>query len=165
MSFAPSDFLSGVIAAFRPASAGRFHRLGIDNPSAGLPIAPFLLAEIAAQPIVNVLPSPVEAPFSEISIHGLPARVLTGQVTPGASRADDVKDCIDCLSHISDPIAAAKFSGWNQAFDILPFSVGQVARVELIAHPLMISRPAETFKTRSYWWSFDETSPSPESSG
>ena len=30
-------------------------------------------------------------------------------------------------------------------FDILPFSVGQVARVELVAHPGMLPKPTDVF--------------------
>lgn len=54
-----------------------------------------------------------------------------------------IKDRIDGQAHISLTIPAAGFRGRNQTFDILPFSVGQVARVELVAHPAMLLKPAE----------------------
>jgi hypothetical protein len=43
----------------------------------------------------------------------------------------------------------ARFRGWNHAFDILPFSVGHISWVELVAHPLRVSEPTEPFKTGS----------------
>lgn len=57
------------------------------------------------------------------------------QVTPLAARAVDVKDDVNGQAHIGLTIPSAGFRGRDQAFDILPFSVGQVARVELVAHP------------------------------
>src|SRR5262249_1393459 len=62
-----------------------------------------------------------------------------------AARTVDVKDRIDGQAHIGLTLPASCFRCGNQTFDILPFSVGQVARVKLVTHPAMLPKPAEDF--------------------
>jgi hypothetical protein len=48
-------------------------------------------------------------------------------------------------AQISLPAPAAGFGRRDQGFEILPLSVGKVARVELVAHTRMLPKPTETF--------------------
>jgi hypothetical protein len=57
MSFAASGLLASIKSSFISATVGRFDRLRVDGCSARLPLAPFLLAHIAAQTIMDALPS------------------------------------------------------------------------------------------------------------
>jgi hypothetical protein len=95
--------------------------------------------------IVDSLPDACDPPGAEITIDSLPGRVLAGKVTPLATCAVDVEDRVNGQAHIGLTIPAARFRSRNQAFDILPFSVGQVIRVELVAHPAMLPKPTEDF--------------------
>jgi hypothetical protein len=63
--------------------------------------------------------------------------------------AVDVKDGFNGQAHISLTLPSAGFRGGDQAFDILPFSARQVARVKLMAHAATLSRPTETLKIPS----------------
>ena len=94
---------------------------------------------------MNPLPDSSDAPSAKVAINGLPRRVLAGQVSPLATSAVDVKDGVNSQAHISLTLPSAGFRSGDQAFDILPFSVGQVARVELIAHPAMLPKPTKDF--------------------
>lgn len=87
----------------------------------------------------------VSAPSAEVAIYGLSERILAGQVSPLATRMIDVKDHIDGQAHIGLMLPAAGFRGGDQAFYIHPFSVGQVAPVELASHPGMLPKPTEVF--------------------
>jgi hypothetical protein len=59
--------------------------LRVDDRGAGLPLTPFLFAHIAAQTIMDAPPGPFQPPFSEVSVNGLPGRILERQVALGAS--------------------------------------------------------------------------------
>ena len=78
-------------------------------------------------------------------LDGLPGRVLARHVTPRAARAQDVEDAIEDQAHIRVAWAAAGLGRRDETFDTLPFSVGEVAWVELVAHTRMLPKPAETF--------------------
>src|SRR5215467_4326012 len=145
MSFAPKDLLAGVKPALRAATIYGLDRLAVKDRRRRLPFTPLLLSYQVSQAVINPLPDSSDAPGAEVAINGLPRRVLAGQVAPLATRAVDVKDGVNSQAHIGLTLPTAGFRRGDQAFDILPFSVGQVARVELIAHPTMLPKPTKDF--------------------
>src|SRR5262249_9787905 len=124
-------------------------RLAVEEGRGRRPLAPLLLSHQVAQAVVNPLPDSIDAPDVEVAVDGLPGRVLAGQGAPQATCAVDVTDGVHGQAQIGLTLPPAGFRGRDQAFEILPFSVGQVARVEFVAHPAMLPRPTGAFKTRS----------------
>src|SRR4029453_8675048 len=145
VALAAKGLLARVVAAFGPAAISRLDALTVDDGCARLTLPPLLLAQVATQAVVNALPGPVQAPSPEVAIDGLPRRILARQGRPGTSRARQVEDGVERQAHVSLPVPAAGFGRRDKGFDILPLSVGKVAGVELIAHTLMLPKPAETF--------------------
>ena len=105
----------------------------------------FLLATQRAQAVIDTLPEAVDFPLSEIAVNGFPGRIVERQKAPGAARAVEIKDGIKDQAHISGPSSAAGFGGRDERFDKMPFLVGEVARIELVAHPGILLEPAKTF--------------------
>src|SRR6516165_1601635 len=141
MSFTPKDLLAGVKPALRGATIRGLDRLAVKDRRCRLPFTPLLLSYQVSQAVMNPRPDSSDAPSAEVAINGLPRRILAGQVAPLATCAVDVKDGVNSQAHIGLTLPTAGFRGGDQAFDILPFSVGQVARVEMIAHPTMLPNP------------------------
>jgi len=149
VSLAPVNPLASVEAALITAAIGSLDALTVEDRSRWLPLVPFLLPHPITQAVVDVLPGTREAPGAKVTVDGLPWRILARQTAPRTTRPDQVKDRIDDQARISLAFSASWFGGRNQGFDILPFSVGQVAWVELVAHTLMLSKPTGASKTRS----------------
>jgi len=145
MAFAPVDQLAGIKAALAPTTIRGLDALAVEDRGGGLSLPPFLFSDQVAQAVVNPLPDAIQAPRAEVAVDGLPRRILVRQVAPLAAGPADVKDGIDRQAHIGSAVTTAGFGRRDQSFDILPFSVGQVARVELIAHTHMLPEPTETF--------------------
>jgi len=145
MPFAPKDLLAGVITSSEASPVSGLDALTINDRSRRLGISTFFFSYIHPQTVVNLLPGSVNAPSSKVSIDGLPMWIFSGEIAPGAAGSRDIEDRINNLAHISFTVTTTGFSWRNQWFDILQLSVGQVARVELVAHTLMLSEPAEAF--------------------
>lgn len=86
----------------------------------------------------------VDAVSPELTINGLPWRIFASHEVLGAACAGHVEDRIRDLAHIWLAMTAAGFSRRNQRFDILRFSVGDVAG-ESWYNALVQSEPAESF--------------------
>src|SRR6516225_6407895 len=145
MSFTPKDLLAGVEPALGASAIRGLDRLAIDDRRRRLPLAPLLLWRQVPQTVMNPLPDSSDAPDAEVAVDGLPGRVLARQIAPLAACAVDIKDGVNGQAHIGLTIPPAGFRGGDQAFDILPFSVGQVARVEFVVHPAMLPKPTKDF--------------------
>jgi hypothetical protein len=126
--------LAGVKPAFGAAAIRGLDRPAVEDGRHRLPLASFLPSRQVTQAVMNLLPNSSDAPGARVAIDGLPGRALAGQVAPLATCAVDVKDGVNSQAHIGLTLPSARFRGGDPAFDILPFSVGQVTRVELVAH-------------------------------
>jgi hypothetical protein len=66
----------GTIVATNAANTGCPDRLAVDDACARLRLAANADAEVLAEQLVNVLPSPVQSPQAEVVIRRLPRREL-----------------------------------------------------------------------------------------
>jgi hypothetical protein len=131
--------LACIRSAFTAAASGGLHRLAIEDGRYRLWSSACLLSHKAPQPVVQALPNAKFAPRAK-AIDGWPRRIVSRQRAPRAVRLCYVENRIDRQAHIRCAISATRFGRWNQRFDILPFPVGEVAWIELVAHPAMLPK-------------------------
>src|SRR6476619_2262776 len=78
---------------------------------------------------MDFLQRAVVAPPGEVVMHRAARRQVFRNIAPLTSSAQHVHQAVDHLTHINRPLAAAALGGRQQRPDMLPFRVGQVARV------------------------------------
>src|SRR5215213_3846254 len=145
MALPARDSLAGVVATGGAAAPRRLDALTVEDGRRGLRLAPRGLPHPRAEAVVEAAPEAAVAPLPEVAVDGRPRRVLTRQVPPGAARAVKIKDGVEHQPHVSGAGTTAALGGREHRFDNMPLSVGEVAGVELVAHPRMLPQPAETF--------------------
>jgi hypothetical protein len=142
---APRHFLPRIIAAFLAAPLRRLHALRLQNRRWGPRVAPGGPPSQGTRAIVAARPHAPQPPPPDIAVDRRPRRLLPGQRAPGNAASDHRENGVEDQTHIRGSGSPPGVSGWDQGFDQMPFSVGQVARGVLGAHPPMLSQPTETF--------------------
>jgi hypothetical protein len=89
MALAPVD-LFGTIKPVVPTAIGGFEGLRVDNRSAGLAVAAFEDAEVAAQHIIDAFPGAVKTPLPEIVRDDAPGWQIIGDKPPRTAGAQDL---------------------------------------------------------------------------
>src|SRR5262245_4132591 len=145
VALASRHLLPRVIAALLAPPLCRLHALRIQNRRSGLRFAPGELPHQGTKAIVDALPHASHAPPPEIAVDSRPGRILPGQIPPCNPATDNIEKGVEDQTHIRGSGSPTGVSWWDQWFDKMPFSVGEIARVELVAHAHMLSQPTETF--------------------
>src|ERR1043165_1179516 len=76
VTLAPVDILAGVVTLLKPAVIARFNALRVQNCRRRLALTAFRETHGNAQIVVDLLPDAIATPSPEVSIDGLPRRVL-----------------------------------------------------------------------------------------
>src|SRR4029077_19386125 len=103
--------------------------LAIDNAGSRTGLGFVLLAAFDVERVMDFLQRAVVAPPGEVVMHRAARRQVFRNIAPLTSSAQHVHQAVDHLTHINRPLAAAALGGRQQRPDMLPFRVGQVARV------------------------------------
>src|SRR5215212_1677521 len=127
MALATIDLLARVIAALQSPDFGRLDALRVNNPSRWSRTATGLLPDFGAELVVDGFPSAVQPPQAEVMIDSLPLREILGQQIPADAAADQIKDGVQDLAHISGTRASAGFCFRNESLNMFVFTIGQVA--------------------------------------
>src|SRR5947209_16566008 len=98
MTLAPGYLLACIVAT-HAGSLRCLDTLTVECSRRGMFVATRTLAHLSAKRIVDTLPGSIIAPFSEVSVHTLPRRVLPWQHAPLASRHHQIQDRIDDPAH------------------------------------------------------------------
>jgi hypothetical protein len=75
---------------------------------------------------VDLLPSAVDTPLSEIVVDGRPSREVVGKQAPLATALQDVKDGVQDLTKIVDPRPSMACGGGQMRLDVVPFGIGKI---------------------------------------
>ena len=128
----------------RPPFFSAFHALAVDDARGGTGFPLRVLAALDVQRVMNAIQRAVPAPQAEVIIHRASRRQVLGNVTPLASRAQHVHKPVHLRSHVDTPLPAATLGGKDQRFNVTPFGIGQVARVERPTVLLIATRATRT---------------------
>jgi hypothetical protein len=77
-------------------------------------------AQQAAQRLVDLLPTPLQAPLAQGRIGGLPRGILAREIAPGTTGTQDVKEGIDKEPLLPPPVGSPRHQsghmdrGWIQ---------------------------------------------------
>lgn len=131
VALASVDFLARVVASLVAALCA-FDTLAVDDPRAGLGIAPGCLANVLAQMRVNRHPKPIVFPQPEVVIDGPPPSKVRGKIAPLAAGFGEVEDAVEQIPKgvLSWPPSLAGLG--KTVVDQLPFGV---RKVRSITHP------------------------------
>ncbi len=95
VSLAAVDQLAAIESAAVGADDGvGLDGLGVDHPGAGLRVPAGLLADLPAQPVVELGEQAVVAPAAEEGVDPVPRREVCGDRPPFGSVVDQVVDCV-----------------------------------------------------------------------
>jgi hypothetical protein len=119
----------GTIVATNTTDTGRPDRLAVDDARARLRLAANADAEVLAEQLVNVLPSPVQSPQAKVVICRLPRRELVREQPPGTAAANDVEDGVQDLADRAEPWSANIFWRWQIRLKARKLGVGQVCEI------------------------------------
>jgi hypothetical protein len=132
VSLTSVDSLEGIKAAL-PTSFGCLDTLGIYHSGCWLLIAPAFLAVPSTQSGVDLLPSPVQAPFVVVVVDAVMVWEVFRQVFPLTTGPNHVENGVEHFTHIQFYGATAPFSIWNkQWLNDLPLLIRQVAGIALL---------------------------------
>jgi len=92
MTLSAANLLPTVVPLRLAAHPGRFSRLRVDHPSAGVWVSPLPYPQALAQRRIQPLPYPIDAPNPEVVMDGLPGREVVGQKSPGTATTGDVEE-------------------------------------------------------------------------
>src|SRR5205085_10305953 len=84
-------------------------------------------------------------PEAQIMIDTLAVRILAGQQRPRDAAPYDIEDGIQDQAHIQLSRSSSGLGRRDERFDKMPFSVGEVTRVELVAHTSERTKPTDPF--------------------
>src|SRR5947209_5107983 len=146
MTLSSFHLLPGVIAA-HPRQLCRFNALAIQCPSGWLLMTTGSSTNLGSKRVVKPLPCSVIAPLLKVGVHALPRRVLPRQHPPLASADDNIQDRIDDRSHLQRARSTSWLCRWDQVFDTIPLTVGEIAWIRLISlHIPSVSQLPSLFK-------------------
>lgn len=129
VSFAAIDPLESIKASL-PTGLGGLDTLGVYHPGCWFFVTLSLLAFQFAQSGVDLLPSPVQAPFAVVIVDAVMVREVFGQVSPLTTGPNHVENGIEHLAHVQFYGATSTFSFRNkQRTDDLPLLIGQVTGI------------------------------------
>lgn len=132
VSFAAIDPLEGIKATL-PTRFGCLDTLGVYHPGCWFFVTLSFLAFQFAQSGVDLLPSPVQAPFAVVIVDAVVIREVFRQVFPLTTGPNHVENGVEHLAHIQFYGATSTFSFRNkQRFDDLPRLIGQVTGITLL---------------------------------
>ena len=133
-----------VVPAPRLAAGGGVNRLAIDAGGGPGVIRLLRRADPATQRVVDRLQGAIVPPLVEVPPDGAPGWEVDGQVTPLASRAEDVEDGVEDVpcARLAGP--AAGVDG-DVGLDEGPLLVGDIAGIAVVSHP--ISTPTATWSS------------------
>ena len=119
-----------------------FHRLAVDDGSAGTGLTTLSLSQCGVQGIVRPLPGSVPAPGAEVVEYDTPRRQVVGQHPPRTPGAQYVADGVHDLPAGILERPAARLGRWQQGFQKLPLPSAEVAGITCSFHtPTLPSTP------------------------
>ena len=131
MTFTSFNLLARIIATDSLCTR-RLDRLAVQDRGTGLRIPAFGFPKFSSQSRVDVCPSPVFTPETELVVDGLPRRQVVRQHAPSTASAYDVEDGIQNFPDGVLTLATSIGFGFgDQRLDFLPFEICQIARVQL----------------------------------
>lgn len=140
MAFAARNLLAGVIPT-SPWPGSLLDALAIETPRCWMFMATRVSPDLSAHRIMDALPHAIIAPAAEIMIDWLPFRILTGAHPLLNAAHNHREDRIDNQAHIHTARLTTRRCSGDHILDILPLRVGQVTRIELVAHARSVPRP------------------------
>src|SRR5690606_19245197 len=124
----PTSFFSPVVAA-RPALFGRFHRLAVEDRTAGTRPASRLASHAFPQRIMDTLPRAVLLPEAEVMKGNAIRRQIVRQGPPRAAIARDVEDRIEDFAATVLGRTPTGLGLGHPRLDASPLFVREVGRV------------------------------------
>ena len=81
---------------------------------------------------MNAIQHAVALPPNEVVVHRAARRKILRKVAPLAAGAQDIHHPVHDRAHLLSPLAAARFRGRNEGFNMRPLVIRQVARVSQV---------------------------------
>ena len=78
---------------------------------------------------MNAIQRAIPVPKVEITKQRAFRRQVFGNITPLASRAQNIHDAVHDFPRINRALPSAAFGRWNERLDVRPFIVRQIARI------------------------------------
>jgi hypothetical protein len=134
MACAPLDVFAFIVAALS-AQCCRLDPLAVETARCGMFVAPRLLAHLGAQGVVEALPVPAGAPWTDIPVHTGPFGLCMGEHPPCDAPVNDIQQGIEHRPHIELAGAPTRLGWWDHLFDTIPFGISEVCGVWMSVHP------------------------------
>src|SRR5690349_17346185 len=96
MALAPLDLLASILAMH--AARGGLHALAVEDTRTRFGVAPQLLAQLAAQAVMQLLPGAVFAPSVVVVRHEAVGRQVVREIAPGTAGAQQIADGVNDLA-------------------------------------------------------------------
>jgi pimeloyl-ACP methyl ester carboxylesterase len=122
----PLHFLAAVVTTLLSAHPGRFHRLAVDDASAGLRVPVEANPNPLAQGGVQLFPGPVQAEASEVMVDDAPGREVVRNQAPRTAAPHHVEDGVEDLAQRVDSRASGGFGSGKVRLKAAPFGIGKI---------------------------------------
>ena len=123
----PAVHVLGVVPAPLRAAGGGVDRLAIDARGGAAVVGLLGRADLAAEPVVDLVQGPVMPPLVEVPPDRALGREVVGEIAPLAAGAEEVEDGIDDIPQVGRAGPTAAGFGRDVRLDQSPLGVGQVA--------------------------------------
>lgn len=122
------------------AACRRLHRLAVDDTDAGSGLATGLSPNLTTEPIMDLLPRAIQPEATVVIMHPAPRRELMRQLSPRATRAVQIQNCIDYLTHVDCAWASARPGRRYRRHDQSPLIIRHVRWVWHPFHTLLSAK-------------------------
>jgi len=126
---APTDLLAAIVAA-GTTLLRRPHGVAVNDRGTGRRVASYRSAQALTQHRVNPLPDAGPSPGAEIVEVRGPWAVLTRQLAPGASSAQEIEDAVEHPAQVNTSRTPTWLGRWEQGFEQGPFTIGEITGIE-----------------------------------
>jgi hypothetical protein len=143
--FAARNLLAGIVAPLRSSHFCSLDPRGVEDGRRRVAVSPRCFATVASQAVVDPLPGAFTPPEAQIVRDALAVGILPGQQRPRAAPPHHIENRIQNHAHIELSRSPPGLGRGDKRFDKIPFSVGQITGVELVAHASERTKPTDPF--------------------